>query len=112
MVTDAQVLLLREKLAEGQPQVAAAAAARMSVRSARKWQKGSLPSEQRKPRHWRTRRDPLAAVWESEVVPLLGNGGEKPNAYELLRELASRRPGEVGPEQLRTLQRRLRADRY
>jgi len=30
-----------------------------------------LSSQKKAPRSWRTRADPLAAVWESEIVPLL-----------------------------------------
>jgi hypothetical protein len=48
MVTDEQVRLLRQKqMIEGKKQETAAASAGMSVRSARKWQRGSLPSTSR-----------------------------------------------------------------
>ena len=40
---------------EGKTQETAAAKAGMSVRSARKWQSGPLPSETRQERTWRTR---------------------------------------------------------
>ncbi|MDY0059395.1 MAG: IS21 family transposase, partial [Myxococcota bacterium] len=69
MVSDAQVLLLRKKLMT-MTQEAAAAAAGMSVRTARKWQRGGLPSV-RAVRSWRTRPDPFAEVWAKEVVPIL-----------------------------------------
>ena len=53
---------------EGKTQQAAAASAAMSERSARKWQRGSLPSERKTVgRSWRTRPDPFAVVWEREV---------------------------------------------
>ena len=69
-ITDHQVLKYkdhRKKLT----QVAAAAKAGVSERSARRIERSdSLPS-QTTPRHWRTRHDPLADVWDSEVVPLL-----------------------------------------
>ena len=42
MVTDAQVGVLRRKRMEGKTQEGAAAAAGMSVRSARKWQHGCI----------------------------------------------------------------------
>jgi proteic killer suppression protein len=52
-------------------QEAAAAKAGMSVRTAMRVERAtSLPS-QRGPRAWRTRQDPLSAVQDSEVVPLL-----------------------------------------
>ena len=56
---------------KGKSQEAAAAAAGMSVRSARKWESGPLPSTTKKARSWRTRKDPFKPVWESFVVPLL-----------------------------------------
>ena len=71
MVTDEQVRLLRQKRMDGKLQQAAAAAAGMSVRTARKWERGSLPSERKSVRTWRTRPDPFEGVWSEEIVPLL-----------------------------------------
>ena len=72
MVTDQQVVLLRQQLMEGKTQETGAAIAAISVRTARKRQKGPLPSELRKKRReWRTRPDPFAEVWEKDVEPLL-----------------------------------------
>ena len=71
MVTDSQVRLLRQKLMEGKKQIAAAAAAGMSERTARTWKEGSLPSTSKAARVWRTRPDPFAEVWDAELVPLL-----------------------------------------
>ena len=64
MVTDAQVRLLRQKLMEGKTQEAASAAAGMSVRTARAWQEGPMPSQTKRARDWRTRVDPFAEVWD------------------------------------------------
>jgi transposase InsO family protein len=95
----------RYRLMHGQE--AAAAKAGMSVRTARRVERAtSLPS-QRGPRTWRTRQDPLAAVWDSEVVPLLSRDAQL-NAVTLLEELQRRHPGEYGEAVLRTLQRRVR----
>ena len=55
----------------GKTLAAAAAAAGMSERTARTWQRGALPSTAKAPRTWRTREDPFADVWQSEVVPQL-----------------------------------------
>jgi hypothetical protein len=63
--------VLRRKRMEGKTQEAAAAAAGMSVRSARKWERGLCPSQRGTPRTWRTRGDPFAEVFEGEVVALL-----------------------------------------
>lgn len=88
-------------------QEAAAAKAGMSVRTARRVEQAtSLPS-QREPRSWRTREDPLAAVWQTEVVPLLERDAML-NAVTLLEELQRRHPGQYPQAVLRTLQRRLR----
>ena len=62
MVTDAQVRLLRQKRMEGKTQEAAAAAAGMSVRTARSWEQGLLPAATTSRRSWRTRADPFAEV--------------------------------------------------
>jgi hypothetical protein len=94
---------------EGKTQEAAAAAAGMSVRAARKWERGALPSESKAPRSWRTRRDPFEGVWESELVPLLVRDTERVlQSTTLLDWLEERHPGRFAPGQLRTLQRRLR----
>ena len=109
MVTDAQVRVLRRKLMEGRTQEAAAAAAGMSVRSARKWQAGPYPSQAGKPHRWRTRPDPFGEVFASELAPLLA--ADETGVLEartLLAELERRHPGRFSARQLRTLQRRMR----
>jgi hypothetical protein len=108
MVTDEQVRLLRRKLLKNHTKEAAAAAAGMSVRSAQKWQSGALPSESKKPRQWRTRKDPLAGVWDTLVVPLLEADEDRVlQATTVLDILEEREPGKYGPPHLRTLQRRI-----
>ena len=88
-------------------QVAAAAKVGICDRSARRIEHSeSLPS-QRKERTWRTRADPLASVWNSEVVPLL-EADAMLNAVTLLEEMQRRYPGSYGANILRTLQRRVR----
>lgn len=88
-------------------QVAAAAKVAISERSARRIEQSDCLPSQRPPRHWRTREDPLAAVWEADVVPLLHTDGQL-NAVTLLEELQRRYPGQYDQGVLRTLQRRLR----
>ena len=56
---------------EGKSQQASAAAAGMSVRTARRWQDGPLPSQKKEARNWRTRADPFGEVWAEEIEPLL-----------------------------------------
>ena len=109
MVKDAQVGVLRRKRMEGKTQEASAGAAGMSVRSARKWEHGLYPSQRRKPHTWRTREDPFAELFDTEVAALLvedRNGVLE--ATTILAELNRRHPGRFGAGQLRTLQRRVR----
>jgi hypothetical protein len=88
-------------------QVAAAAKAGISERSARRIDDApNLPS-QRPQRNWRTREDPLSLVWQSDVVPLLQSDARL-NAVTLLEELQRRYPGQWDSSVLRTLQRRIR----
>ena len=109
MVTDEQVRVLRKKRMEEKTLECAAASAGMSERTARAWQRGPLPSETKTPRSWRTRPDPFAAVWASDIEPLLvADEGGKLEAKSLFAELARRHPSAFEPGQLRTLQRHLR----
>jgi transcriptional regulator with XRE-family HTH domain len=55
----------------GFTQETSAAKAGISVRSGRRIEKGERSGH--KERKWRTRKDPLEAVWDSELVPLLEN---------------------------------------
>jgi hypothetical protein len=64
-----------------------------------------LPSQKR-PRRKRRRPDPLADVWDSEVVPLLDSPGLRPIA--IFEELC-RRHSELGAGTRRTLERRVQA---
>jgi len=65
-----------------------------------------LPSQKKAPRR-RRRQDPLAAVWDSEVVPLLkSTSGLRPIA--IFDEIRRRHP-EIGAGIRRTLERRIRS---
>ena len=109
MVTDAQVRRLRENRMSGKTLAAAAAAAGMSERTARTWQRGALPSTAKAPRTWRTREDPFADVWQSEVVPqLVADTDGRLQVLTLFKVLCRRHPGRFQAGQLRTLQRRVR----
>ena len=111
MLMDAQVRLLRRKMMEGKTQETAAAAADVSVRSARTWQTGALPSETKEERSWRTRKDPFEAAWSSTVIPLLtADKAGILQATTILAALNEERDDDdkYGEGQLRTLQRRIR----
>jgi hypothetical protein len=64
-----------------------------------------LESEER---HWRTRKDPFAEVWDSEVVPLLDKQ-PRLNATTLFEDLQDRHPGRYPNGRKRTFQRRVKA---
>ena len=57
---------------EGKNQETAGAMAGMSVRSARHWQSGPLPSERKTEHWWRTRPDPFDGVWEGRSSRCFG----------------------------------------
>jgi hypothetical protein len=108
MVTDAQVRLLRKKVAEGKTIATAAAAAGMSERSAYAWKQGALPSDTKSARAWRTRPDPFDDVWDAELVPLLkADEHGVLEATTLIADLQKHHGNRYGLGQLRTLQRRV-----
>src|SRR4029453_2449403 len=110
MVTDGQVRLMRQKRMDGKTQAAAAAASSMSLRTAREWDTGPTPSITKQLRDWRTRPDPFAAVWRTDVEPLLRNDSKGVLEAKLVLEvLRTRYPEQFHPGQARTLQRRFRA---
>jgi hypothetical protein len=109
MVTDKQVQLMRQKMAEGKTIEAAAAAADMSARSAHNWKTGPLPSQTKRQRSWRTRKDAFEDVWDTEIVALLERDEDGVlEATTILDELARRHGDRFNARLLRTLQRRVR----
>ena len=110
MVTDQQVKLLRRLRRSGKSQEAAAARADMSVKTARKWEKSELlPSQSKKPRQYRTRKDPFKKVWGTEILPRLQNDTEEILEAATLFDFLQRKfVGSFKDGQLRTLQRRIR----
>jgi len=88
------------------PTIAAAKAGFSTATAYRIEQDLRLPSQKRSPRG-RRRQDPLAAVWDSEVMPLLKSvPGLRPVA--IFDEIRRRHP-EIGAGVRRTLERRIRA---
>lgn len=88
-------------------QAGAAAKAGISERSGRRLDRrgGALPA--RPAREWRTRADPLEAVWASEVEPLLRREGGRLQGTTVLAHLQSLHPGDFDDGLLRTVQRRV-----
>ncbi|MFT5504982.1 MAG: hypothetical protein ACI8XC_002699 [Gammaproteobacteria bacterium] len=87
----------------GHAQELSAAKAGISIRSGRRIEKGEKPDSET--RHWKTREDPLAAVWKSELEPLLE---KEPTltGITLWDYLDEKYPGQYPEKRLRTLQRR------
>jgi hypothetical protein len=94
---------------DGKTQAAAAAAAGMSLRTAREWDTGPAPSATKQLRDWRTRPDPFAAVWTTEVEPLLQRDLQGVLEAKIVLELLrTKHPDQFPSGQARTLQRRFR----
>ncbi len=105
-ITDAQVKELRRQLQGSSSLQRAALKTGMDRKSAAKYREGKMPRERRTARSWRTRLDPLAAVWPEVQAELERAPGLQ--ALTLLTWLQERYPGQFGNELLRTLQRRVR----
>ncbi len=106
-ITDQQVRKYKAMRRQATQEIAAARMG-ISVRSARRIEKADELPSQRGPRNWRTRADPLAGVWEAELVPLL-EAEPGLQARTLFEELQRRHSDRFGDGILRTLQRRVRA---
>ena len=105
-INSEQVKLYMQNRREGKTQVTAAAKAGISERSGRRAEKGELQLGSRKKRNWRTRADPFADVWESEVVPLLKKNAQF-TPMTLFEKLQKDHPGKYHDSKLRTFQRRV-----
>src|SRR5271154_7537443 len=105
-ITDAQVKELRRQLLSSSSLQRAALKTGMDRKSAAKYREGKMPRERRAARTWRTRLDPLSAVWPELRAELERAPGLQ--ALTLLTWLQERYPGKYGNELLRTLQRRVR----
>jgi len=106
-VTDAQVKELRKWLHQRASLCKAAMKTDMDRKSARKYRDlGQLPSEARQPHDWRTREDPLAAVWPELEEKLQREPGLQ--AVTLLAWLQSAYPEKYPESVRRTLERRVR----
>src|SRR5882672_9883192 len=106
MVTDRQARRLMKELGGGIGLSGAALRSSMSENTARRYRTGELPSQRKKPRTYRTRRDPFALVWpEIEALLESAPGLEAVTIFETLVQ----RPDTSFTEgQIRTLQRRIR----
>ena len=98
-------MIMKELSTPGNQGRAAAKAGGCRQTAAKYHRLGQLPSELKAGREWRTRPDPLAAVWPEIEARLR----EAPGlwARTLFEELQERYPGQFSPGQLRTLHRRV-----
>ena len=103
-INSEQVKVYMKARKAGKTQETAAAKAGMSERSGRRTEKGDLQAGRK--RYWRTRTDPFAAIWESEVMPLLKKN-PKFTPITLFEKLQKDHPDEYQDSKLRTFQRRV-----
>lgn len=107
-LTQQQIRIYMSYRTTGAEQSTAAAKAGISERSARRIDRGALGAPKAPARRWRTRADPFADVWQTEVLPQLQREPHL-QAITLLEWLQERHPGQHPDSQLRTLQRRVKA---
>lgn len=105
-ITTKQVKVYMTARQRGYPQTVAAAKAGISERSGRYMEHGKRLDGNCRHR-WRTRPDPLAMVWEQELVPLLERTPSL-SPITLLEELQAKYPSSYPNSLLRTLQRRVK----
>src|SRR5450631_3803670 len=105
-ITDQQVCLYM-KIRKSKSQVLAAAMAGLSERSSRRIESSVTLPSQKSRRRWRSRPDPFAQVWDTEIVPLLQSAPTL-MAITLLRKLQDDHPDRFPDGVLRTLQRHIR----
>jgi len=105
-ITDQQVCLYMSKRKQHSQEIAAAKAG-ISVRSARRIEREATLPSQKPRRYWRSRADPFADVWDTEVVPMLMNAPQL-QAITILRKLQDDHPDQYPDSTRRTLERRVR----
>jgi len=106
-INDRQRNLYMTSRQQGDGQERAATRSAISERSGRRIEHGTGGPGHRKPRTHRTRHDPLAEVWESELLPML-NHSPNLKAVTLLEYLQETHPGQFPNSIRRTLERRIK----
>lgn len=104
-ITRKQEELYMQSRQKGLHQVASAARSGISIRTGRSIENGHR--SQPKAHHWRTRPDPLEAVWQSDLVPLLEREPDL-TGLTLFEYLEDTFPDQYEKSILRTLQRRVK----
>src|SRR5207244_13100761 len=103
-ITDCQTRLYMKSRQSNAPAIAAAKAG-FSTASAYRIGADPRPRSQKKTPRGRRRPDPLAGVWDSEIVPML-EAAPGIRAVAIFEEICRRRP-EIGAGVRRTLERRV-----
>jgi len=106
-ITNQQVEIYMTSRQQKHTQATSSAKAGISERSGRKIDSGKRINQHKTHRHWRTRHDPLEAVWEAELIPMLEQS-PRLQPITLLEYIQSRYPDEYPDKVLRTLQRRIK----
>lgn len=106
-ITMQQVRLYMSIRKQGQSQEQASAKAGVSERTGRRIEGTAVRAPENPARHWRTRKDPFAGVWDSEIVVRLDNQPAL-DATTLFEDLQERHPGQFGNGGKRTFQRRVK----
>lgn len=102
-----QIQIYLKNRRNGCTQEKAAAKGGLSVSTGRRIEQGKHQPNKGKPRHWRTREDPLSQVWEKEIIPMLEKEPQlKP--MTLMEYLEEKYPEQYDQSKLRTLQKRVR----
>jgi len=107
-ITAQQVRLYMTHRKQGESQAVASAKSGISERTGRRIETGEVRVQEPQQRHWRTRKDPFAEVWDSEIVLLLERQPAL-NATTLFEDLQDRHPGKYPNACKRTFQRRIKA---
>jgi len=107
MVTDKQVRRLFLESNKQKSKWLAASIAEMNEKTARKYlREGTLPSQLKKPRKYRTREDPFDSIWEDCEELMEVNPGLE--AKQLFQHFQMKFPGRFSDGQLRTFQRKMK----
>jgi len=106
-ITTKQVEIYMKSRQQGNSQLTSSAKAGISERTGRDIDKGKRKDPKTKDRHWRTRKDPLMGVWDTELAPMLAAHPQL-QAITLLEYLQTKYEGVYPDNLLRTLQRRVK----
>ena len=111
-LTKKQVEIYMNCRSKGKTQAQSSAKADISEKSGRSIENGKRDDPHIKHRAWRTRKDPLGAIWLTEIIPLL----ELESSFQpltLLEHIQLTYGAEQYPDSiLRTLQRRVKDWRH